>query len=102
MNACTYGLVHISYGGPSRYIKDSTGKEWRFEDPPYFGPIVETKTGAVRENQPGERSPFWPAVEAWYAQGKQVDERGFCIWTPPPEPILEHMGGKHYKVVGYK
>lgn len=30
-------IIHISYGGPDRRIRDATGKVWRFEMHPYCG-----------------------------------------------------------------
>jgi hypothetical protein len=93
-------IIHISMGGPDRFITDSNGKEWKFEMHPHFGPNVLTKNGDVAARQPGEKSPFWNAITAWTQQGERVDENARCIWTEPEKPRLVHLGGKHYAVEG--
>jgi hypothetical protein len=92
--------IHISMGGPDRLITDATGKEWKFEMHPHFGPNVLTKNGDIADRQPGEKSPFWHAVAAWTQQGERVDETGRCIWAEPEQPRLVHLGGGHYAVEG--
>ena len=80
------GLIHISFGGPTRFIC-AGGKIWRFEDHPRFGPIVLKKNDDPSDNQPPERSPFWHAYEHWSKQGKRLDQsmpdRTFCVWDNP-------------------
>lgn len=68
----TFPNLHISYAGPTRTIIDANGK----------------------------RSPFWRAVTRW-AQGGHRLNGIECIWEEEPRPILEHIGGKHYRVVGW-
>lgn len=92
-------LIHISLAGPTRHITDSKGKRWTFEMHHYCGPIALNKSGDPMERQPGERSPFWHAVTRW-AQGGHRLNGIECIWEEEPKPILEHIGGKHYRVVG--
>ena len=76
-------LIHVSYGGPDRYLSVG-GKMYRFEDHPYLGPIVLCpKTGEVSERQPPESDKFWMHVNAWYQQGKKVQEvcgKAWCIY----------------------
>jgi hypothetical protein len=33
-------------------------------------------------------------------QGRHIDENGSCIWKRPPKPKLQHIVGKHYKIIG--
>jgi hypothetical protein len=69
-------IIHISYGGPDRYMSVG-GKVIRFEDHPYCGPIVlQLKTGVPAENQPGERDLFWRHYDAWAKQGKRTKPAG--------------------------
>jgi hypothetical protein len=76
----TDGIIHISYGGSVQTI-EAGGREWRFEMHPYCGPvIVHKRTEEILKNQPGPRSPFWDAVEAWDKQGRQVKD-GRCVYT---------------------
>lgn len=44
---------------------DARGRVWRFEFHRYFGPLVLGKRGEPLSRQPGSRSPFWQAFEAW-------------------------------------
>lgn len=62
--ACTEGdQVHN--------IADAHGQTWRFEMHRFCGPIVLRKTdGLPKERQPGSRSPFWPAFDAWNSARK--------------------------------
>lgn len=53
-------------------ISDGEGRRWRFEAHPYIGPIVllgMSDTPAAR--QPGDKSPFWAAYDAWLANRHQ-------------------------------
>ena len=53
-------------GGDEHVVTDAHGQTWRFEMHRFCGPIVLRKTGGQpKERQPGSRSPFWPAFEAW-------------------------------------
>lgn len=73
-------IIHISYGGPERWLS-CAGKVWVFEDHPYCGPVVLTgKTRDPSENQPPESSPFWDHVNAWYAQGKRTKDICGKMW----------------------
>ena len=94
-------LIHISWAGPTRAITDAKGKRWTFEMHHYCGPIVLNKRGDPMERQPGERSPFWYAVTRW-AQGGHRLNGIECVWEEEPKPVLEHIGGKHYRVVGWE
>jgi hypothetical protein len=97
-------IVCLLTGGPERIILDGKGRKWRFEDHHYCGPVVLTgKTGEVSENQPPENSPFWDAVNLWYAQGKRTRDPNtgeiWCVWDRPKMQKMRHLGGKHYKLV---
>lgn len=93
-------VIHISYGGPDRRIRDATGKAWRFEMHPYCGPAVRNASGELADQQPGPRSPFWSAVTLWARQGGVIGPDGFCAWRPEPEPGLVHLGGRNYAIAG--
>lgn len=94
-------LIHMSLAGPTRHITDAKGKHWTFEMHHYCGPIVLNKSLDPLPTQPGERSPFWHAVTRWAQGGHRLDDKGECIWEEEPQPILEHIIGKHYRVVGW-
>ncbi len=73
-------LIHISMGGPDRWLSCS-GKVLRFEEHPYCGPILLcNKTGEIATNQPPEKHPFWSHVNAWYQQGKRTVKAGDKVW----------------------
>ena len=94
--------VHLCLGGNLQTIVVN-GKSYFFEMHEYCGPFVASKKDwSILKNQPGARSPFWPAVTAWDKQGRRVDENGVCIWEPVVEPELRtvHLAGNHYLVIG--
>lgn len=92
-------LIHISVGGPDRKITDAQGKAWVFEDHPRFGPIVLKEAGGEPDpKQPGERSPFWKAWNAWKEQGKRL-AGDVCVWDSPAPCVVEHIAGQHYRVI---
>jgi hypothetical protein len=82
-------------------LKDGT--EYRFDWHDYCGPTFVNKRGEPLARQPGERNPMWKAFNAWAAQGRKVDVSGTCIWAAisEPQPILEHIGGRQYRVIGW-
>ena len=92
--------VCLLFGGPDRIIAVG-GKKWRFEDHPYCGPMTVGKNGdPVKE--PPESSPFWDAVNLWYAQGKRTQQAGnetWCVWEKPTMRKMRHLGGRHYELV---
>lgn len=92
--------IHISYGGPDRRIKDATGKVWRFEMHPHPGPAVRDARDELADQQPGERSLFFQAVNLWARQGGVIGPDGLCTWRPEPEPRLAHLGGRNYAIAG--
>lgn len=55
-------------GAPEFIITDGAGKTWRFEQTRMFGPVVLRADGQPTSRQPGSRSPFWPAWQAWHDQ----------------------------------
>jgi hypothetical protein len=100
MQGAEMTLIHISCGGPTRTITDAKGKRWSFEMHSVFGPIVLNANGDPAVRQPGERSPFWHAVTRWAQGAHRLNEAGECIWEEEKQPILEHIAGNHYRVVG--
>ena len=53
-------------------------------------------------NEPPENSPFWAAVNLWYAQGKRTQQAGaeiWCVWDKPRIQKMRHLGGRHYELV---
>ncbi len=83
------------FGGAEFNIETSKGLI-RFEWSERFGPMAVTKTGAERNLSP--RHPFWRAASLWNLQGRRV-ENGLAIWHEPRKPKLEHIGGRHYRVI---
>ena len=73
------GIIHISWAGPERYISAGS-RIYKFEDHHYCGPIVLGKTGDPLQVQPPESSPFWRAVNCWYATGKRTKNVGDRVW----------------------
>lgn len=54
---------------PEHVIHDAAGRSWRFELHHICGPIVLRQDGSPSERQPGSRSQFWRAFDAWKAKG---------------------------------
>ena len=52
--------------GRDHTVTDVDGRQWLFEQRRMFGPIVLRQDGNPRSRQPGSRSRFWPAWEAWH------------------------------------
>lgn len=73
------------------------GRVIEFEMHPYCGPTMLNKKGDPLKNQP---AAFLSAASLWVQQGQRIED-GLCRYDHPPEPILRHMGGKHYQVTGY-
>ena len=92
------GCVHICGGGPMRKIS-VRGVVYEFEMHPYCGPHILNRRGEPLARQPKE---FLKAASLWAQQGQRIDENGLCVWDHPPEPILKHLGGRHYQLVGHK
>lgn len=46
-------------------VADAAGKVWRFEMHRFCGPIILRADGEPKTMQPGSRSRFWPAYQAW-------------------------------------
>jgi hypothetical protein len=68
MKLCCIGCgggLSLTLGGRDHVITDDLGREWIFEDHHYCGPIVLRKDGNSKSRQPGSRSRFWPAWDAW-------------------------------------
>lgn len=56
---------------PEYSITDAQGRMWRFENTRMFGPVLLRSDGEPKARQPGQRSAFWLAYEAWrQEQGK--------------------------------
>ena len=70
------------------------GRTFRFELHDYGGPYVLGKHGHPLADQPGARSLFWEAYWQWDRQGRQVDDRGRCIfkWETAPVHVTKQVG----------
>lgn len=90
-------VVCLLVGGPEFDIQ-ADGKRYHFEWHPYCGPIALKRNGDAAKKQPME---FLEAASLWAKQGKRV-ENGLCVWDREPEPILQHLGGRNYKIIGYQ
>jgi hypothetical protein len=89
--------IFVLMGGPEHDISVN-GKIYHFEMHPYCGPIALNKrNGEALKHQFG---PFLEAASLWAQQGRRV-ENGMCIWDREPKPILKHLGGRHYQIVGH-
>ena len=73
------------------------GRVYEFEMHPIFGPALLDRNGNALDKQP---IPFLKAVSLWAEQGRRM-ESGLCRWDHGSEPITKHMGGRHYKVIGW-
>jgi len=92
------GMVcFLDCGGPIHVISVN-GKRYRFEMHPYCGPNVVNRKGDPLKHQPTD---FLKAASLWAQQGQQV-ENGLCVWFHEPEPILKHLGGNHFQIIGHK
>lgn len=90
-------LIHISLGGPIHTIQVN-GRRVTFEMHPYCGPIaINKRTGESLKHQ---RMDFLTAVTQWVKGGKRT-ENDLCVWYHEPVEILKHLGGRHWKLVGY-
>lgn len=91
----------VCTGGPQRKIVDENGKQWDFEMHHYSGPIPTNAQGdSIKE--PGPKSSFWRVVTWWAQQGQKVGDDGLCVWKKPPQPKVEHIIGRHYRIVGWE
>ncbi|MCZ8076023.1 MAG: hypothetical protein O9341_18040 [Paucibacter sp.] len=84
---CT-GRVSLTLAAADHTVTDATGRTWTFEQHPMFGPVILRKDGNPKSRQPGSRSPFWPAWEAWneVRQWEQRIERGEPRYSDGPLP----------------
>ena len=88
-------LACVLVGGPM--LKISVNKKViEFEMHPFCGPNILNKKGTPLKRQP---PPFLYAVSQWARQGKRM-ENGLCRWDHEPKPILKHLGGRHWLIVG--
>lgn len=62
---CCIGCSGLSLGGRDHLIEGADGRRWYFEMHLQFGPMLLRANGDPKTRQPGSRSPFWPAFEAW-------------------------------------
>lgn len=76
------------------------GKIYEFEMHPYCGPFLLNKKGNPIDIRKVPIA-FLEAVSLWAQQGERIED-DLCRWDKEPEEILEHLGGKHYKITGYK
>lgn len=89
-------VICVLLGGPMRRIQVN-GKIYEFEMHPYCGPtLLNKRTGSPLKHQPND---FLEAASLWAQQGQRLDD-GLCRWDHPAKPILRHLGGRHYQMVG--
>lgn len=87
----------IMLGGPMYKIKVDE-KIYEFEMHPYCGPTILNSHGNPAALQPHR---FLEAASLWAQQGQRM-ELELCRWDREPNEILKHLGGKNWKIVGYK
>ena len=89
---CDFGHFHSSgagchldsWGAGPFIIRMANGASLPFEDSDRFGPVILDQRGDPAQSQPEEKSLFWPAYEAWHAQGRQIAADGkTCVWRVP-------------------
>jgi hypothetical protein len=68
----------------------------RFEWSNRFGPLPISKSGKPRDLS--HRHQIWRAVSLWRLQGSRL-EGIRAIWHEPKKPVLQHLGGRHYRVI---
>jgi len=90
----TRAMIDV-YGG-DEFLISIRDEIIRFEFSEQFGPLPLNKKDAGRPLRPSH--PFWRAVSLWRLQGSRV-EGGKAIWHVPKQPVLKHLGGKHYRVL---
>lgn len=88
--------IFLELGGPMRKISVA-GKLYEFEMHPYCGPTLLNRKGEPCKYQP---LAFLHAASLWAQQGQRIKD-GLCRWDHDREPILVHLGGRHYKVVDF-
>jgi len=62
---------HAIFSGEGQ---DKTGKVWRWEFNPHFGPLFLRKDDEPLKHQPGEKSMAWDVFEGWHLTFKRKDE----------------------------
>ena len=70
---------------------------YEFELNRFAGPNVVDRDGRPWEEQP---PGFLKAASLWLQQGRRMEDN-LCRWDHEPEPILKHLGGKRYLILGY-
>lgn len=89
--------VLISRGGPMRRISVNH-KIIEFEMHPYCGPTILNRKGEPAAKQPHD---FLHAASLWAQQGQRIED-GLCRWDHEPKEIVKHIGGRHWKLIGYE
>ena len=90
-------MICILTGGSEFKIRVG-GKTFVFEFPNHYGgPAALTKRGNISSVQ---TKAFLEAASLWDQQGRRINSEGYCVWTPPPKDILQHICGSHYLVIG--
>lgn len=89
--------IFIDCFGGDEFLIEVRGKMIRFEWSDRFGPMP-VKKGGEELRSVGPRHPFWRAVSLWNLQGRRLKGQT-AIWHEPKKPVLEHLGGRHYRVI---
>ena len=74
------------------------GKIIEFEMHPYCGPTILNLRGEPASKQPKD---FLEAASLWAQQGRRMED-GLCRWDHEREEILQHIGGRQWKIIGYE
>lgn len=83
--------VHVDSWHDGIYQMQVNGKEMYFEWSDRFGPLVVQKDGSEMR-QPGQKHSFWPAMQAWFDQGKRVCSNcNRCIWRTEHGDIFNYI-----------
>lgn len=86
--------------GSGPFVIVLEGADFRFEDSDRFGPLLLNKDGRPSERQPGERSPFWKAYNAWRRQGRRTADDGkTCVWDKPRPTKVRRIRGRHVEII---
>lgn len=88
-------------GGPVHHIVVN-GEDFYFEIL-HCGGLAVCSPDGDEHKEPPAKHPFWMAIDWWCQQGHK-EENGLCVYDPDEEvvEILEHLGGKHFRVIGYE
>ena len=92
---------HICVFSHTALTIEVAGEVVSFDWHDYLGPTVTGPRGGVRHLP--NKHHFWAAIEWWLNQGKRVTSTGRCVYEAEATvPILKHLAGRHYQIVGHR